>query len=97
MPALNDSVMQPAVTGTKITTSGTSQQTSAISSGLPFTVVRLTCTEDCYVAFGSNPTAAASNMTLPADSVEYFKMNSGDKIAVLQVSASGSFEYTVMV
>lgn len=98
MASLIDSVMQPSTTGTKITTSGTSQQTSAITSGdKPFVIVRLLTTADCYVERGTNPTATSSSMRLVANSPEYFKLNNNDKLAVLQVSAAGTFSYTIMV
>ena len=72
-------------TSARVTISGTSAQSSAVTTGL----VRVAVTTDCYVAAGSNPTATNTNMYLPAGSVEYFAMNDGDKLAFLQVTAGG--------
>ena len=74
-------------TSQKITTSGSSQQSSAFSSNT--TIVRLFSTQDCYVAFGTNPTATSSSMFLPAGIVEYFGVTESSKLAVLQVTSSG--------
>lgn len=52
-------------------------------------LVRLTGSSDCYVSFGSNPTATTSSLYLPAGAIEYFGINPGDKIAVLQASTAG--------
>ena len=99
MASLTDSVMQVSSVGTKITTSGTPQKTAAINSplGQQFVTVRLRTTSACYIEFGADPTATSSSATLDANAPEYFKMNTGDKIGVLQVSAAGTFEYAIMV
>jgi len=53
--------------------------------------VRLCATSDCYIAIGPNPVAAvAGGLLLPAMSPEYFWVSPGDRIAVIQLSASGS-------
>jgi hypothetical protein len=64
-----------------------SAQSTAI--GQTTGLVRLCASSDCFVAFGSNPTASSSSLFLPAGMVEYFGINPGDKIAVIQSSASG--------
>lgn len=61
----------------------------SIPMGATTGIVRLCPTSDCYVAFGANPTASSSSLLLPAGAVEYFGINPGDKIAVLQVSSGG--------
>jgi hypothetical protein len=57
-------------------------------------VVRVVSTTDCYVANGSNPTATAASMFLPAKVAEYFVLAQTDKIAVLQASAAGTLYIT---
>ena len=52
-------------------------------------VVRVFSTEDCFLKFGSSPTATTSDMFLPAGIVEYFGMNPGDKIAVIRSVNNG--------
>lgn len=71
-----------------ITTSGSSQQSTAV--GASTTVVRIAVNADTYIAVGSNPTATTSSMMIPSGGTEFIAVNeSTDKIAVLQVSASG--------
>lgn len=65
----------------------TSVQSSSMGSTTG--LIRLTASSDCYVAFGPNPTATNASLMLPAGMVEYFGINPGDKVAVLQVSAAG--------
>jgi hypothetical protein len=54
--------------------------------------VRLCSTVDCFVLFGPSPqTVTATNgMFLPASSPEYFWINPGDIVAVIQSTAAGS-------
>lgn len=56
------------------------------------THIRLVATSACWVAFGANPVAAASGATsiyLPAFTPEYFWVNKGERIAVIQDAGSG--------
>jgi hypothetical protein len=59
-------------------------------------VVRLISTSNCHVAFGSAPTAGATDMLLVANSPEYFKVNPADKVSVIQDSAAGTLYLTEM-
>ena len=67
---------------------------SSVQSALPqagVTIVRLFSTADCFVAFGSNPTAAvegASSMFLPTGIVEYFETRIDEKLAVIAAGAT---------
>ena len=57
------------------------------------THVRLCATTDCWVSFGSNPTAAvggATSILLPGLIPEYFWVVRGEKLAVIQNSAAGT-------
>jgi hypothetical protein len=56
------------------------------------TYVRVVATGGCWLAFGTNPTAAASGATsiyLPAGVPEYFWVSYGEKIAVIQDTGAG--------
>jgi hypothetical protein len=80
-----------------ITTSGTSQQSS--SFGATTREIRVVCSAACHINIGANPTAAATDnngMLLPANVVEYFHVNPGEKIAVIQDSAAGTFAVSEM-
>ena len=54
--------------------------------------VRLVSTTDCHIAFGpaASTTATATSCLLPAMSPEYFWVNPGDVVAVIQDAASGT-------
>ena len=86
-------------------TAGASQKISftnvsaqSTTTMLPLTsIVRLFSTEDCWILFGDNPTAAANDgnsFFLPAGIVEYFGADPGQKIAVIRDSANGDLHVT---
>ena len=89
--------MQPhKIIGTQtISVSGTSAATST-AFGDNTTIVRLVSTTDCHLRFGTSPTATTSNMMLPANVVEYFKVTPGVKLAAIQRLASGTLYVTEM-
>lgn len=59
-------------------------------------VVRLVATTDCFVAFGSAPTATTSGLFLPAGVPEYFRVDSGDKVAAIRSTSDGTLYVTEM-
>jgi hypothetical protein len=64
------------------------------------THVRVVATSACWIAFGSNPVAVASGSSsiyLPAFTPEYFWVNRGEKIAVIQDAASGNLNIAELV
>lgn len=65
-----------------ISESGTSQVTTAAVVGLSQSV-RIATTAAIRVAIGPNPTATSTSALMPANSVEYFGANNGDKVAVI--------------
>lgn len=64
--------------------------TSAASSAFnaSTTVVRLVSKTDAYIAFGTNPTATASSMLLPAGVVEYFRVEQSSSYKVAAYDGS---------
>jgi hypothetical protein len=79
----------PAHASLKVAIGSQSAQSAAIQSKM----VRLVATSDCHIAFGTtNPVAAAdgTSIFLPAGIPEYFVLNPGDKIAVIQDAFAGS-------
>lgn len=52
------------------------------------TIVRLHATVDCYVAFGTNPTATNQDMYLNSFSAEVFGVREGWKLSVLGAGGS---------
>lgn len=91
-----DQLFQAIFLGTtqKVTTSGTTAQSSAF--GTSTTLIRVIATQDCFIVTGTSPTAVADGTCalLPAGIPEYFGVNSGDKIAAIQSSAGGSLYIT---
>jgi hypothetical protein len=80
-----------AAAGTKITTSGSSQQTAALSGR---TVYRVLCSTDTYIAQGSNPTAAASTgLRLVGNDTLWLLTKANDKIAFIQQTSAGTCEF----
>lgn len=97
MASITDSVMTPG-TVQKVSVSGSSAATTnAIAGdGNGVGIVRLMSTTDCYVKFGVSPTATTNDMYIAAYQPEYFKINAGEKVAAIQVSASGTLGVTEM-
>ena len=79
---------QPGTTQ-NITTSGSSQASSAF--GTATSIIRVSCTQDIYVALGNSPTATTGSMLITAGSSEFLAVDSvnNQKIAVLQVTSAG--------
>lgn len=57
----------------------TTTQSNAFGATTRF--IRVHTDAICSIAIGSNPTATTSTMRLPADTIEYFGVSAGDKIA----------------
>lgn len=78
---------RPLVEQTKITTSASSQQSSAFAASTE--VIRLgvassVVTSGAHYSIGTNPTATANSPLIPADWVEFVRVSPGEKVALLQ-------------
>jgi hypothetical protein len=71
----------PIVDQTPVVIGAGSLQSAAFDNAT--TVVRIHTDAICSIAFGTNPTATANSMRLPADSTEYFSVKGGQKVAVI--------------
>lgn len=67
---------------TQVVTYTTSSVQSAVFAATT-RFVRVTSDSACCLAYGSNPTATTSGMRLPFDSVEYFGVTPGQRLAVI--------------
>jgi len=68
-----------------MTVTASSVQSSAVAAGC--TIIRLANgnAAHCHFAIGSNPTASlTTSPMLPVNTVEYIKVNGGDKVAVIR-------------
>lgn len=93
--AANLPACQPVSSTSQVRTiSGSSAQSAAITG----TLVRVCSDVPCFIDFGTNPTAVAdgTDMFLPALTPEYFVINSGDKVAAIQISSAGNLYITPM-
>ena len=72
--------MRP-VTTQKVTSSGSSAQSSAFGSNVEY--VRVIGDADCHIEFGVAPTATNAKIFLASKSEEFFKVSEGEKVAVI--------------
>lgn len=73
---------EPALLNQQVTIAVGSTQSAALSASTRF--VRLHTDAACRIAFGGNPTAAATSQRMAAGQTEYFGVTPGTKIAVIQ-------------
>ncbi len=71
----------------KVTTSTTSAQSTAIAEGIM--AVRIITTVDSHYKIGVNPTATDSDAYIPAKTEYVVGISSGEKVAVRTVSGGG--------
>jgi len=82
------SMITPRIAAQKKDYSSTSVQSSAF--GASTHLVRLVATTNCYVAFGTDPTADTSSLLLIANVPEFFGVKPGEKVAVLRSASDGT-------
>lgn len=59
-------------------------------------IVRVVCTSAAYVKVGDSPTATTSDVYVPADCPEYFRIQPGQKVSAVQVVTGGTLHVTEM-
>jgi hypothetical protein len=62
-------------------------------------IVRLVATQNCWIAFGANPTAAATSGNgsyVPSGAIEFWRVTPGHKVAVIQDGTAGTLSITEM-
>lgn len=75
---------EPSITNQQVAIGGGSAQSNAFSSATEF--VRVHTDEPVRIAFGANPTAAATSMRMSAGATEYFGVKAGHKVAVISTT-----------
>ncbi len=91
----NQSIFQTIRKGAcqTISFTGTSAQASnAFATNV--SVIRLFATQDCFIEFGSNPTADNTGMFIPGGIICHTNVIPGEKIAAIRVSNSGTLYIT---
>jgi len=83
-------VGKPNGTVVKVAAGTSSAASAAISDNVLY--IRVVADQNAYIEFGSAPTASATTHYLPANQVEYFKVQTnGTKVAALRAgSTSGN-------
>ena len=88
-------IFKPGVTHTlSATTSSGATRTSAFSAQV--TIVMLTATDDCFIAFdiGGGPTATTSSVFITQDTPYFFGVSSGSMCAAITSSGTSSVYIT---
>lgn len=80
------SPVEPGVTTQAITTSGTSAQSAAFDGRTMLIAISTPAAQAVAVQFGSNPTATTSHLRLPANSLFFFRVSPGHKVAMIDVA-----------
>ena len=89
--------VEPSAVLTNTNTSGTAA-TAVLPAGLTAgQVCRISCTQDCYILFGTGADADEDDTLFPTG-VEYFRVPQGaTHFSVLQVSTAGRFSIQKVV
>jgi LysM repeat protein len=89
LPTISGGTMQVApepslVDQDDVAIGASSTQSAAFSNATQYISVQVDVA--CRIRIGSNPTAVVTKKRLPAEAFVYFKVNPGDKIAVIASS-----------
>lgn len=77
---------EPALTDQTVTTSASSAQSNAFNANTTVLAISTPAAQAVCVAFGDNPTATTSNLRLPANSLFFFGVRAGQKVALIDVT-----------
>lgn len=90
MPRTPDSTLRYSGVSDVVAYAGSSVQSVVVPDYMY--EARVVCTSNAWINIGANPAAAAAdnNLYMPAGLVEYYHLSPGQKIAVIQDSASGN-------
>lgn len=86
----NSKGYQAVIAGTQQTVSvgAGSTQSSAFATGVR--IIRVFSTQDCFLKFGSDPTATTSDCFCAGGIYQYYGVQEGWKVAAIRSSSSGS-------
>lgn len=80
------SPVEPGVTTQSVTTSASSAQSAAFNGRTTLIAISTPAAQAIAVLFGKNPTATTSHLRLPANSLFFFRVSPGDKVAMIDVT-----------
>ena len=77
---------EPAIAEQTVTTSGTSAQSSAFNADTRLIAISTPAAQAVCATFGADPTSTTSKFRLPANSVFFFGVKPGHKVALIDVT-----------
>lgn len=77
---------EPGLADQTITTSGTTAQSSAFNANTQLIVISTPAAQAVCCLFGANPTALVTSLRLPANSLVFFGVKPGEKVALIDVT-----------
>ena len=78
--------VEPALADQTVSTSGTSAQSSAFNASTAFIAISTPAAQAVSCLFALSPTATTSKLRLPANSVFWFRVTPGHKVALIDVT-----------
>lgn len=77
---------EPGIADQTVTTSATSAQSAAFNANTRIIAISTPAAQAVTCLFGANPTALVSSLRLPSNSIIFFGVKPGDKVALIDVA-----------
>ena len=77
---------EPGIADQTITTSGTSAQSAAFNTNTRVVCISTPAAQAVCALFGANPTALVTSLRLPSNSMVFFGVKPGEKVALIDVT-----------
>ena len=77
---------EPGIADQTVTTSATSAQSNAFNANTTFIAISTPAAQAVACLFGASPTALVSSLRLPANSLVFFGVKAGQKVALIDVT-----------
>lgn len=77
---------EPSVVDQTITTSAASAASAAFNANTRFIAISTPAAQAVCALFGADPTALVTNLRLPANSIVFFGVKPGQKVALIDVA-----------
>lgn len=77
---------EPAIADQTVTTSASSAQSAAFNVNTRMVAISTPAAQAVACVFGDNPTAVITNLRLPANSLLFFGVKPGQKVALIDVT-----------
>lgn len=77
---------EPALADQTVTTSGTSAQSAAFNANTQIIAISTPAAQAVCCSFGADPTALVTSLRLPANSLIFFGVKPGQKVALIDVT-----------